>query len=80
VATPRTASGRGTCTLYHEGGDAEDIAFGPDSTLIVPAGLVHRIRNTGGEPIRLLATFNATPAAVLTPEGHAMTLPWSQLG
>jgi mannose-6-phosphate isomerase-like protein (cupin superfamily) len=69
--------GRGTCTLFGDGADTEEVAFGPDSTLIVPAGCVHQIRNTGDEPIHLVAAFNATPAAVLTPDGQAMALPWS---
>lgn len=65
--------GSGICIL----GD-EEVAFGPDSTLIVPAGVVHEIRNTGDEPIHLIAAFNATPANVLTPDGQPIELPWSQ--
>lgn len=65
--------GAGICYL----GD-EEVAFGPDSTLIVPAGVVHVIRNTGDEPIHLIAAFNATPANVFTPDGQPIELPWSQ--
>lgn len=67
--------GAGTCCL----GD-DEVAFGPNSTLIVPAGVVHIIRNTGDEPIHLIAAFNATPANVLTPDGQPIELPWSQPG
>ena len=65
--------GAGTCFF----GNVE-VAFGPNSTLIVHAGVVHMIRNTGDEPIHLIAAFNATPANVLTSDGRLIELPWSQ--
>lgn len=65
--------GAGTCCLGND-----EVAFGPNSTLIVPAGVVHKIRNSGDEPIHLIAVFSATPANVLTPDGKPIDLPWSQ--
>jgi len=65
--------GTGTCRIGNK-----DVRFGPDSTLIVPADTVHKIRNTGAEPVHLIAAFNATPANVLTPDGQPIDLPWSE--
>ena len=64
--------GKGVC---HTADD--EIPFDADSTLIIPAGATHKICNTGEETMHLIATFNATPAKVMTPEGDPIKLPWS---
>lgn len=65
--------GAGTCRLGNE-----DVSFGANSTLIIPAGVEHKISNTGAEPIHLIAAFSATPAVALTADGQPIALPWSQ--
>lgn len=50
--------------------------FGPDSTLVIPAGVDHQIFNTGAEPLVAVAAFSATPVGVCLPDGTAVELPW----
>ena len=50
--------------------------FGPDSTIVIPPGLVHQIANSGTDEIFLIAAFSSTPAGVFTPDGKQMALPW----
>lgn len=64
-------SGRGQ--LLIDGGVVE---FGPDSTLVLPAGRDHQIVNTGDEPLRTLAVFPGTPVATAYPDGQPIDLPW----
>jgi mannose-6-phosphate isomerase-like protein (cupin superfamily) len=64
--------GKGVCHTSDN-----EISFDADSTLIIPAGTIHKICNTGEETMHLIATFNATPAKVMTPEGNPINLPWS---
>ena len=52
------------------------VQFGPDSTLVLPAGRVHQIVNDGDEPLRLLAAFSRTPVATALPDGQPIELPW----
>lgn len=66
--------GAGRLTL----GD-EVIDFEPDSTLIIPANVVHQLVNTGGEPMRIISCFSATPVHVFAPDGGAIPLPWDVL-
>jgi mannose-6-phosphate isomerase-like protein (cupin superfamily) len=63
--------GSGTCTIGEE-----TIAFGPDSTLIIPRDAVHQLVNTGDVPIRLIGVLAAAPVAVRTAEGAPLPLPW----
>ena len=57
--------------------DGITVEFGPDSTLVLPAGRDHQIVNSGDAPLRLLAVFSSTPVATLLPDGQAIDLPWS---
>jgi mannose-6-phosphate isomerase-like protein (cupin superfamily) len=43
--------------------------FGPNSTLVIPAKVVHQLVNTGDEPTLLIASLSASPARVLAPDG-----------
>jgi mannose-6-phosphate isomerase-like protein (cupin superfamily) len=65
------ASGRGELHV-----DGKVIAFGPDSTLIIPPNVPHQICNTGTEPLGLLAAFSASPVDVYLPDGERIALPW----
>lgn len=64
-------SGRGQ--LHIDGGIVE---FGPDSTLVLPAGRDHQIVNSGDEPLRTLAVFSGTPVGTAFPDGRSIDLPW----
>ena len=52
------------------------VEFGPDCTLVLPAGRDHQIVNNGKEPLRLLAVFPGTPVATKRPDGRPIDLPW----
>lgn len=65
-------SGRGE---VHIGGQAH--AFGPQQTVLLPAGAMHQIFNVGAEPLEMTAVFAATPVAVALPDGSALELPWA---
>lgn len=64
-------AGRGS--LLIDGGMVE---FGPDSTLVLPAGRDHQIVNSGDAPLHLLAAFPQTPVKTLLPDGQPIDLPW----
>ncbi len=51
-------------------------AFGPNQTIVLPAGVPHQIFNTGSEPLESTAVFAATPVPVMLPDGSALELPW----
>ena len=54
----------------------EQRPFRAGDTVIVPAHLAHRLVNTGAEPLRTVAAFNAAPVPVALPDGTPITLPW----
>jgi mannose-6-phosphate isomerase-like protein (cupin superfamily) len=56
--------------------DEETVEFGPDSTIVLPAGCDHQIINDGDEPLRLIAAFSATPVGTFSLEGATIELPW----
>ena len=56
--------------------DDKVMEFGPNSTLIIPPGIVHQLVNSGAEEIMLIASFSSTPAKVFTPDGEELALPW----
>jgi mannose-6-phosphate isomerase-like protein (cupin superfamily) len=56
--------------------DGAVVEFGPDSTLVLPAGRDHQIINNGTEPLRLLAVFPDTPVATTGLDGSPIDLPW----
>ena len=51
--------------------------FGPDTTLIIPAGVNHQIFSDGPEPLECIAAFAATPVGVVLPDGTPIDLPWA---
>lgn len=63
--------GRGRLTI-----EGEDMEFGPNSTLIIPADVIHQIANTGDSPMRLIAALSAAPVKVRHADDRAMPLPW----
>jgi mannose-6-phosphate isomerase-like protein (cupin superfamily) len=56
--------------------DGRRIDFGPDTTLVLPAGVDHQIVNSGSEPMRSVAAFAATPVGTALPDGQPIELPW----
>jgi mannose-6-phosphate isomerase-like protein (cupin superfamily) len=58
----------------HVGGEV--IAFGPDTTLVLPPNEPHQIFNTGAVPLTTVAAFSATPVGTFQPGGEPMALPW----
>ncbi len=50
--------------------------FGPDSTVVLPAGRVHQLFNVGPLPLETLAAFGGTPVATRLPDGERIELPW----
>lgn len=64
-------AGRGEITA-----EGQAMPFQADCTLILPAGKVHQITNTGAETIRLAALLSESPARVFLPSGERLMLPW----
>jgi mannose-6-phosphate isomerase-like protein (cupin superfamily) len=58
----------------HAAGQA--MPFGPDTTLIIPPNVVHRILNTGHETLHLTAALSVSPVQVFLPTGEPLSLPW----
>ena len=58
----------------HIGGKV--IAFGPDTTLVLPPRVPHQIVNTGSVPLKTVAAFSSTPVGTFFPDGRAIALPW----
>jgi quercetin dioxygenase-like cupin family protein len=52
--------------------------FGADSSLILPANLVHRLANDGDAPLELIGVLGMAPVRVETPAGERIALPWDQ--
>jgi len=63
--------GSGTLTI-----EGEATAFGPNSTLIIPADVVHQIANTGDTRMVIIAALSAAPVKVRHGDNQAMPLPW----
>jgi mannose-6-phosphate isomerase-like protein (cupin superfamily) len=53
------------------------LAFGPDSTLVIPPRIAHEIVNTGAVPLVTVAAFSATPVGTFLPGGEPLELPWA---
>jgi mannose-6-phosphate isomerase-like protein (cupin superfamily) len=58
----------------HGGGEVR--RFSADCTVVLPAGHVHQIINTGPQPLEIIGVFAATPVATNLPDGTALQLPW----
>jgi quercetin dioxygenase-like cupin family protein len=58
----------------HVGGEVH--RFGPASTLILRRNQLHRIVNTGSEPLEILGVFGASPVNVFLPTMEKLDLPW----
>jgi mannose-6-phosphate isomerase-like protein (cupin superfamily) len=56
--------------------DGARLAFGPDSTLVLPPDVPHQIFNTGSVPLVTVAAFSSTPVGTFLPDGAALALPW----
>lgn len=56
----------------------EEMAFGPNSTIIVPPDAVHQLVNSGAEEMHLLGVLGTTPVRVTTAEGEPIPLPWQE--
>ena len=56
--------------------DGKVIAFGPDSTLVIPPNAAHQIFNTGAQHLNMLATLSVSPVDVHFPDGQRIPLPW----
>jgi mannose-6-phosphate isomerase-like protein (cupin superfamily) len=52
------------------------VDFEADTTLTIPAEVVHQLVNTGGRPLRLLAALGASPPNTYAADGAAIPLPW----
>lgn len=57
--------------------DGREHAFGPDMTLVIPAGVDHQIFSDGPETMVCIAAFAATPVGVVFPDGTPVDLPWA---
>lgn len=56
--------------------DGKRIAFGPDTTLVLPPEVAHQIFNTGSVALVTVAAFSSTPVGTFLPEGAPLELPW----
>jgi quercetin dioxygenase-like cupin family protein len=56
--------------------EGKDRGFGPNSTLVFAAEVVHQVVNSSSEEMLLLAAFSKASPGVFTPEGERMALPW----
>ncbi len=65
-------SGSGELTI-----DGETAAFGANTTLVVPSGVVHQIANPGAEPLVLIAALGTAPVRVQTDAGDPLPVPWA---
>lgn len=63
--------GSGTLTI-----EGQETAFGPNSTLIIPADVIHQIVNTGNTKMVLIAALSTAPVQVRDADNAAMPLPW----
>lgn len=64
-------AGRGVVEI-----DGEEREFAAGSSVVLPAGVPHRLVNTGDEPLELIGIFGESPARAFGPDGSALALPW----
>lgn len=63
--------GSGCCDLQ-----GRSVPFAAPAALIVPADVVHRIRNTGEAQMVVVAALGMAPVVVQTADGAPIPLPW----
>jgi mannose-6-phosphate isomerase-like protein (cupin superfamily) len=56
--------------------DGRVIAFGADSTLVIPPDVSHQIVNTGATEMKLVGVFSSAPVNTFFPNGARIELPW----
>jgi mannose-6-phosphate isomerase-like protein (cupin superfamily) len=59
----------------HMGGEVH--RFGPHNSVVLPAGQLHQIFNTGEVPMEIVGVFGQTPVACYLPDGQLLELPWA---
>ena len=64
-------NGSGECTVA-----GKTSKFGPNSTLIIEADIVHQIVNTSTEELKLVAALGTAPVRVKTGDGEPLPVPW----
>ena len=64
-------AGRGTIEID---GAAREFAAG--ASIVIPAGVPHRLVNTGSETLETVGIFGEAPARAFGPDGKALALPW----
>lgn len=52
------------------------LAFGANTTLVIPPAVDHQIFNTGAGPLTIIGVFSATPVGTMRPDGQPIPLPW----
>jgi quercetin dioxygenase-like cupin family protein len=66
-------TGRATVTV-----NEETTVVDADTTVFVPAGVVHGVRNDGAETVRLLAFFPTIDPDIFLPDGTLAKRPWQR--
>ena len=56
--------------------DGEEAIIGPDTTIFIPAGILHEVRNNGDEPVRLIAVLAHPEPKVIYPAGPPNPVSW----
>lgn len=57
--------------------DEQVFAFGPNTTITLPANRLHQLINVGTQPMHIVAVFSMTPVATFLPQREAIDLPWA---
>lgn len=56
--------------------DGEERHFGPNSTVVFPARMVHQLINSAEGQMVLMVSLSASPARVFAPDGTEIPVPW----
>ncbi len=81
AATPPHRHDCDEVVLCHAGqGEAHSegkiVKFGPNSTLVLPAGKLHQLFNVGEVPLEITGIFAESPVRTYAPDETLMDLPW----
>ncbi len=52
--------------------------FGPNTTIIVPPKVVHKMKGTGSEKMFVIAVLSKASPKTYFPDGRLMPLPWQE--